>query len=153
MRNVIRIKEVIVEENLIECIMHFEGVVREAFKSDRFIYECSQTLTGVPVSIAVIPCLTNILPIAWVYDADIYVEQCDRDFCLSIPEFKKGYSVMYPMIDFKGKLIADALIENRKDLSGASVFFSGGVDSFDTIIRHSDENPLLLTVWGADIAL
>jgi hypothetical protein len=30
-------------------------------------------------------------------------------------------------------------------------FFSGGVDSFNTLINHQAELPLLLTVWGSDV--
>ena len=32
-----------------------------------------------------------------------------------------------------------------------AAFFSGGVDSFDTLITHIDEAPILMTLWGADI--
>lgn len=33
------------------------------------------------------------------------------------------------------------------------VLFSGGVDAFATLITHLTENPVLVTVWGADIKL
>ena len=33
----------------------------------------------------------------------------------------------------------------------SALFFSGGVDAFSTLIAHVKENPLFITLWGADI--
>lgn len=100
--------------------------------------------------------LFNILPIAWVYDAEINITELDADFSNHLADVKKGYEDMYPMIEFKGKINCN-IKENRSITvsrsTSSAVFFSGGADAFHTLIAHIDEKPLLVTLYGADIHL
>lgn len=115
-------------------------------------YSCD--LCGIPDGIAVIPFLANLLPMAWVYDAEIVVPYCDEAFYHSIEEFKQGYRGMYPMMHFGGKLTVGEMQKNVVDgQCGSAAFFSGGVDAFNTLTQHADEKPTLLTLWGADVKL
>ena len=115
--------------------------------------ELNTDIATIPDSILTVPFLCNVLPIAWLLDAEIRVKTVDKSFYESIPEFKNGYINMYPKIDFKGKLIADEIIENKYDTETKNrlTFFSGGVDSFNTLVNHADEKPVLMTLWGADV--
>ena len=108
-------------------------------------------VSGVPESIAVIPLLCNILPIAWLFDAHIILPECDEDFFYSIPQFKNGYIEMYPSLNFLGEIVPSKLIKNKATGTRSAAFFSGGVDATYTLISHFDEKPILLTLWGADI--
>lgn len=153
MKNVIKIFQPVISERTIKYVYEISGEWSEAFNlSENFFIEYSCNISNIPFGIAVIPFLCNILPIAWVYDADVYLEVCDKTFLESIPEFKKGYEDMYPMLEFKGNIHAENIEDNsQKDNKGAVSFFSGGVDAFNTLVNHIDEKPTLLTVWGADI--
>ncbi len=136
---------------------HYEvvGAWQEAFRDIRFFeIEYSMNVSEVPHSIAIVPFLANVLPISWVYDGVVEAEECDEDFYRCVEGVKCGYRKMYPILDFGGKLIVAKLEKNLlvRD-EGAIAFFSGGVDSFDTLIRHKDEKLLLMSVWGADISL
>lgn len=155
MKNRIRIEKPAISGNRIDYAYIVEGEWACAFRlKETFFIEYSFDVSGVPDGVAVVPLLTNILPVAWVYDAEIIVNDCDEDFFHSVGEFKQGFTNMYPMISFKGKLTANNLTKNRLDnASGALAYFSGGVDSFDTLISHADERPTLVTVWGSDILL
>ena len=90
---------------------------------------------------------------AWVFDAEIIVPELDKDFYESIPEFKEGYINMHPSIDFKGSLSAGKLVDNKEQGTGAMAFFSGGVDAFNTLVKHAEEKPTLITLWGSDVKL
>ena len=153
MKNVIKIFQPVISERTIKYVYEISGEWSEAFNlSENFFVEYSCNISNIPFGIAVIPFLCNILPIVWVYDADVYLEVCDKTFLESIPEFKKGYEDMYPMLEFKGNIHAENIEDNsQKDNKGAVSFFSGGVDAFNTLVNHIDEKPTLLTVWGADI--
>lgn len=122
--------------------------------NEDFCIEYSCDISSVPDSIAIIPFLANVLPMAWVCNAQINIPVCDYDFYYSIPEFEKGYIDMYPMIELKGNLISEKLEKNslKKD-NGSMAFFSGGVDAFNTLVCHADEHPTLITLWGADVKL
>ena len=155
MRNSIVIDSPVIMGNRINYTYHISGEWKEAFLPDKeFFIEYSCDISSVPESIAVVPLLSNLLPVAWVYDAEIIVPSCDRDFYESIDMFKQGYKDMYPMLEFKGKVTADNLEKNvvsKQD--GVAAFFSGGVDAFNTLTQHADEKPTLLTLWGADVKL
>jgi len=129
--------------------------LKEYFNSNEsfFIDYYDININDIPDSILVIPFLCNVLPIAWVLDAIIYLNEVDKVFFKSIDEFKKGYINMYPRINFLGEVNVDELIDNStKNQDGNNLaFFSGGVDAFNTLINHIDEEPVLLTLWGSDI--
>lgn len=119
-----------------------------------FRVEYSQDISGVPEGILVIPFITNVLPIIWLTDAVLQVPRLDRIFYESIPEIKKGYADMSPMLTFRGRVEVGELEEHDVSPSEqVAAFFSGGVDAFATLIRHREEKPILLTMRGADIEL
>lgn len=153
MKNIMEILETRVEKNKIIYDYCIKGDWKKIFEGkEKFSIEYNQDISAVPESIAVIPLICNVLPIAWIYDATIKVKSCDKSFIESIPEFKKGYINMYPTLKFKGSLEVENIKENtRENLKGAMTFFSGGVDAFSTLISHLDEKPTLITLWGADI--
>ena len=110
-------------------------------------------ISSVPDSVLLVPFVANILPIAWLCDAEVIVEKLDVDFLSDIEKAKDGYKKMYPMLNFSGKIttVAEKKVPT-KQLHKSACFFSGGVDAWTTLMRHIDEKPLLLTVWGADIS-
>ena len=110
----------------------------------------------VPDGIAVIPFICNILPIVWVTDSVLHVTELDQDFYECIPEIKNGYKVLYPDVAFKGNILVDKVTDNKADTHiataySSALFYSGGVDSTDTLLRHLHENPVLFSIWGSDI--
>lgn len=154
MNNVV-LDKIIVEKNRVEYEYTASGLVKEYLNLDeKFFIEYSIDILDVPKSILVIPFLCNMLPISWVCDAEIRVNEIDKDFFDSIKDFKQGYVNMYPEINFKGTLIADNIVDNSYiPIEKTAAFFSGGVDAFSTLISHVKEKPVLVTLWGSDIKL
>ena len=106
----------------------------------------------VPDSIAVIPLVANLLPIIWVNNATLYIEELDKDFYDCINSIKKSYKKMLPMLKFKGKIKVKKKIKNERIKSDKTLcFFTGGIDSYSTYINNKIKNPDMITVWGADI--
>lgn len=119
-----------------------------------FVTEYSRDLTNLPQSIAIIPFICNILPIVWLTNSEIIVNEIDQDFYNSIENFKKGYIQMYPMLDFQGKFSALRVIKNTPILQNKTAcFFSAGIDAFATLIAHLDQSPELISLRGSDIDL
>ena len=117
--------------------------------------EYSVDISAAPNSICIIPFIGNILPISWIFDAKIHIKSIDKNFYEHLWEVKKGYQEMYPMLEFKGDVVVDAIEDNTEYFENVNTaaFFSGGVDAYTTLFRHLDEKPTLFTVWGADIKL
>lgn len=122
--------------------------------SQLFFIEYDEDISMVPEAILVIPFLTNVLPVAWLTGAEIFVKNVDKNFFESIPRFRQGFIDMYKSVSFSGKFTADEIVDCSYAPSGqTAAFFSGGVDSYCTLVRNIDNHPGLITIWGSDIAL
>lgn len=133
---------------------HITGEWKQYFKRKKFAIDYGLDVSDVPESVLIIPLLANVLPISWLCDAEIILNELESSFYDSIEEFKDGYKKMYPMLSFRGKLIPKNIRSHTPlTKSTAAMFFSAGVDSFDTLLSHKDEKPLLITLWGSDICL
>lgn len=151
------LKDILNNEGHITIQFSYDEALHKFFNENNMEYEYIYNekramLDGVPDSILVIPWLCNILPIAWLTDSEIIVDKLDKDFYMSIPEFKQGYIDMYPDCAFKGKVTVKELQDNFRIVGDRSaMFFSSGADAYCTLVRHLEEKPDLITLWGADI--
>lgn len=153
--NKLEIKKIYINNNKIEYEYIISGEWEKYFNENEKMYvEYSENIDEVPYGIAVIPFLCNILPISWIFNAQIILDEIDKDFYLSIPKFKEGYKNMYPKVEFNGAINPCRIIDYKKGQSSESLYlFSGGVDAFHTFLSNIDEKSTILTVWGADIKL
>ena len=152
--NELCLKEIIKKDKVIKYDYEFGEKWKDMLVESEKMYATYEVdISNVPDSVAVIPFLSNILPISWVFDLTIIVPELDKVFYDSIDDIKKGYIDMYPGLDFKGKLVVKKVVENKDEVNGSSVMFSGGVDAFSTLLNHLDENPDIITIFGADISL
>lgn len=140
-----------------KVIYHYE--VSDSLKhffnlKDTFFIEYTFSLANVPDSILAIPFVCNVLPIIWLTDSSLEVKSLDENFLSHVDEIKQGYMHMYPSLKFQGNIKtaieANTNFNAEKNIK-AGCFFSGGVDAYTTLYRHLNENPALLTIWGADI--
>jgi len=94
-----------------------------------------------------------VLPVIWIADAQLEVPELDEAFWNCLPELKKGYEAMYPETVFAGELQIGMIAAcDRKSAGKSAAFFSGGLDSVQTLIRHVEEKPALISIWGSDVA-
>lgn len=128
--------------------------LKQYFKTNIFQIDYSVDILDVPYGLAVIPFVCNVLPIVWLTDATLYLDELDEDFYNCIQELKKGYEEIYPSLNFNGSIICKAtLYEKGNNNTKSLCFFSGGVDAVATMIAHLDEQPTLFSICGADIKL
>lgn len=156
MEKKIIVDKVKITSNRIEVNYTIEGEINKYFNHEEkcFWAEYTEDISSVPESIAVIPFVCNVLPIAWLSDAELVVNELDEEFYHSLFEVKHGYMLLSRMLEFKGKVTVNHIINNRYEPTKQSaVLFSGGVDAFTTLFRHLDENPVMITLRGADVKL
>lgn len=154
MKNCLKITNITKKQNTIEIKYEATDVWNQLLNMNEYFFsEYDVNIENVPDSIAITPFLSNIIPMCWVFDATIVVDELDQEFYNCLEDVKKGYKDMYPNIPMKGNLIVNNLIKNEYKGTKTAVFFSGGVDAFNTLINHIETSPDLLTVWGSDIKL
>ena len=152
------IKDIIVDKNRIDYDYCIEGEWKKFFDPiTKFWVEYRLDIVGIPKSLAAVPLVSNVIVLASIFEAKIYVPYLDLDFYNSIPEFMNGFSNMYPMIEFhyEDLIVCDNILDSKKyNLNSGEnkflLYFSGGVDAYTSLIRHENEDLILLTVCGAD---
>ena len=155
MNNTIIIKKINKSKNKIDYEYEIDGTWAKYFNmNEKFFVEFDKEIENLNDSIAIIPLITNLLPISWIFNGTIICEELDDEFYKNIKKIKKGYIDMYPKINFSGNLVFEKLIKNNlSSNTGCISFFSGGVDAYNTLIEHINEKPMMLSVWGADVKL
>ena len=123
-------------------------------------YDCN--MEEIPYSVAVIPLLATILPLTWLFDGKIFVEQIDFHFFYAIDNIRRGFfnftkdwrfNRPQHLVNSGGGIIHGLVIRNDIALENSSplVLFSGGLDSWDAMCDSYKMKPILVPVWGADI--
>lgn len=126
--------------------------LKKYFTKQELVIEYPEKIEDVPDSIAVVPLVCNLLPIIWLTNSKLVVEEIDKSFYECIPYVKKGYEKIYPESFFAGEIIASQIIQCEHNTNNeCAMFYSGGVDSVQTFVSHVDEKPRLISIWGSDI--
>lgn len=153
-KNILYLRETKSEKNVIKYSYKVEGDWSRIFTDDKFEIQYSHSLAKCSQGVENIPFVCNILPIAWLYDAEIVLNALDEDFYRCIPDLRNGYVNMYPMLHFAKDVVkVKKLIpaEQSSEEKRVGCLFSGGVDAFSTMIAHYEEKPILFTLWGSDV--
>ena len=153
--NKIILNKIELESNKIKYIYNIEGEWKQYFNKCReYCMDYTENIDNIPKSIASIPFITNVLPMVWIFDAELILEELDKEFYESIDNFKNGYIKMYPMITFNGKITCNKIIDNSyKTSNKVAAFYSGGLDATSTLVTHYSEKPMLINLQGSDLDL
>lgn len=147
----VKVNEIIKNGKRIEVKFEQEGLEKYVITGNNAYWEYDVDITDVPDSIAVIPFVCDFLPMAFVLDAQIIVEELDQDFYNCISEYRKGYKKIAPVLDFKGEVVANKIVKNDFKTDKNCVMFSGGIDATCTLVNNDDTVADCVTIWGSDI--
>ncbi|MCI5973089.1 MAG: polysaccharide pyruvyl transferase family protein, partial [Candidatus Methanomethylophilus alvus] len=122
------------------------------FDRGRYSIEYSEKINKIPNSIAILPFVYNILPLSWICDAEIIVDEIDDKAYQYMKYIKKSYMEMFPREKFNGTLTYNKLINNKTENNNTSILlYSGGVDATSSMIDILERDPELFTIRGSDI--
>lgn len=117
-------------------------------------YDDDINLERLDPSLAILPCLLNVITIVWVSGENYSIEAMDEDLFYSLKKLKKVLKRIFQKTSWKGNVIPDRLVKNKpivplKDpTKEIALFFSGGLDSTASSMHHHDKKQLLITLWG-----
>lgn len=148
----IRLLNIQKEKNRIEYDFRVSEGLSRFFSGKPFVIEYPEEIETVPDAVAAVPFVSCVIPMIWVTGAVLEVSELDKAFWDCLPKLKKGYEAMYPETTFSGELHVGEIVECTVPASGrCAAFFSGGLDSVQTLIRHLEEKPDLISIWGSDV--
>jgi hypothetical protein len=105
-----------------------------------------------PDPIAVIPFAAVMSPIAWASGAEIILPQLDAEYAMALERCRHYYKKWFHKWAFGGAL-RTSLVRRHYKPERHAMLFSSGLDSLATYIAHREKDPMLFTVFGADIPL
>lgn len=150
----IRINDIHIENGTIRYDYTVSKQLQRYFNAKNpFFVEYDADVTSVPKSIAVVPLLANLMPIAWFVGFDIEVDEVDATFYESLTQLKAEFSVHFNDIRQDASLKVKQLVDNTIPGDETALLFSGGLDAFEALTRNIEKNPFLVSVFGADIDL
>ena len=136
MENII-LKNIHFDKNVVCYDFEVSPGLKKYFNSDRLWIEYDESLNDCPTSILTIPFVSIMLPIMWVTDAVLWVDELDFTFYHSTFYLQQAYQNLYRNHQLKGRLVPSNLRRNEICKSkDAFILFSGGVDAHTTYIKN-----------------
>ncbi|MFC0269948.1 peptidase [Metabacillus herbersteinensis] len=148
--NSIILDQVVVNNNRVDYFFSIKGNLQKYFKKENHMFlEYNYNISGIPKSVLSIPFVSNVIPLIWITDSTIQIDQLDKSFHDCLNNIKMAYQDMFSKIEFKGSIVVNKIVTNTfiPEREAASLF-SGGLDALTTFIRIKDKNPLLITEYG-----
>lgn len=144
------IKDIVCRGNRLDIDFDVSKGLEQYFLPEHhFFAEYTCDISDVPSSVLVVPLLANLMPLAWLVDCIVWVNEIDRDFYRALPNIKRGFQEMYPDFQFRGSLIPAYVVDNRYEPQAEAItLFTGGIDATTTFLRHLDESPILFNTNG-----
>lgn len=119
------------------------------FRTRQMFLEYQEDMSAVPPSILSIPFIASILGVAWLENANIYVEELDRTYYYALRELREAYRDMYDQANLKGRVVPCRIVENRIEKSKESLLlFGGGVDAHCSYLRNRDSVSRIMNIQG-----
>lgn len=149
------IENVEADSNVLRSEISFSPELRRFFRGDDLFTEYSVDISDVPESVLAIPVLTQVCPVAWMQNADVYTPVLDSTLSESLGQVREALKQMYPSLIQGGDIHYRELAEGESgEKSGESgIFFTGGVDSMFSFVRHREESPSLINVQGWTVSI
>jgi hypothetical protein len=102
-----------------------------------------------------VPFLLNIAPVVWLSGLQLRTDAIDATLHASLNRLRDLFRTEYPGIRWQGNLVPDRVERHDPNAAASAsrpaLLFSGGLDSVTSLYRHLAEQPLLITVHGADV--
>ncbi|MEG1254500.1 hypothetical protein [Clostridium sp.] len=146
----IKLDRIELKNNRVDYFFTPSKGLRKFFDKEWHMFvEYDTDISNVPISILAIPFVANIMPLMWITDSVLWLEEIDRSYYDSIPKIKYAYQEMYSKYKLKGTVVTAKTINNKYIIQReAAQLFSGGLDAMATCIRISDKKPLLINIYG-----
>ncbi|WP_290800198.1 hypothetical protein [Flavobacterium sp.] len=154
---VFKIKSIKFEDEGKKIVYDYEydvGIAKYFNKSESFFVAYDVDVSDTPLSIAIIPFLSNLVTIAWFVDFIIEIDEIDETFLHAIEIIKKEFKSAYPKLELnKDFIVYKNKIKNSYKTQSSAMLFSGGVDAYATYFRNFKKKLDLITIHGADVEI
>lgn len=146
--------DILLKETLVigkRVIFNFEprGSLKSFFNKESLFIEYDRNIETVPISILNIAFVASLLPLIWLTDTIMWVNELDRTFYDCTYRLRTAYQDLYSHYPLKGRLVVanprnNTYIAERESL----LLFSGGIDAHVSYLKNQHLNPVLCNIQG-----
>lgn len=148
MDNII-LEQIIVEKNLLRYKFSVSGSLNKFFNDNELWIQYDEDLSEVPNSVLSIPFVSIMMPVVWVTDSVLWINELDKTFYHSIYNIQRAYQNLYRKYPLRGRIVPSYMIPNVLEESNDSfILFSGGVDAHTSYIRNKECISRLINIQG-----
>ena len=143
------LNSIVVKEKMVEYQFTSRGIISDYLTADTLFIKYDCDVSKVPKSILTIPFVSSLLPLMWLTDTVMWVEELDRTYYESVFRIQAAYQRIYGNYPLKGNLVPAKMPEYTMPKTGKSLLlFSGGIDANTTFVRIHEKKPLLVNIQG-----
>jgi hypothetical protein len=147
----IRVDDLRAVDNRLFVKFYFSDKIRRYFNGDRLFLTFDQNIEKINKSILSIPALSVVVPVAWAVGADVYLESADACFLRSLKNVESTFRKWFPRFSFSTEIHVDHIVSDASSGKRVALLFTGGLDSLTSYLRHKEQKPDLISIWGVDI--
>lgn len=148
MPNII-LDSIVVNRHLVFYNISFSPELKAFFNTTQMFLEFPEDVSSVPKSILSIPFVATVLGVAWLENANLYVDELDSSYYYSLRELREAFRDMYYNATLRGRVVPCKIVENSLAKSdGELLLFGGGVDAHCTYLRHRDTITRIVNIQG-----
>src|SRR5690348_9752599 len=109
--NSITLDKIVAKNNRVDYFFSIKGDLQKYFKATNHMFlEYNYDLSDIPNSILAIPFVSNVIPLMWITDSTILINELDKTFYVCLNNIKNAYQNMFPNVEFKGSIVVDNII-------------------------------------------
>lgn len=138
-----------VKKTLVLYNFSYSSEFDSMFRTRQMFLEYQEDMSSVPQSILCIPFIASILGVAWLSNANIYVDELDSTYYYALREVRDAYRDMYYKATLKGRVVPCKIIRNCIEKSDESLLlFGGGVDAHCSYLRNQETISRIMNIQG-----
>lgn len=138
-----------VKRNIVFYNFSYSLELDPLFRTRQMFLEYQEDMSEVPHGILSIPFIASILGVAWLENANIYVDELDSTYYYALREVREAYRDMYYNATLKGRVVPSTIVENRIEKSKESLLlFGGGADAHCTYLRNQEKISRIMNIQG-----
>lgn len=119
------------------------------FRTRQMFLEFQEDMSDEPQSILSIPFIASVIGVAWLENANIYVDELDSTYYYALREVREAYRDMYYNTTLRGRVVPCKIVENRIEKSKESLLlFGGGVDAHCSYLRNRETVSCIMNIQG-----
>lgn len=143
------LKKTEVNSGKVDFYFEARGRMKRFFTTEHMYVEYGCSVEEVPVSVLNIAFAASVLPLTWMTETTLWMDELDRTFYDCVFRLKNAYRELYPHCTLGGQLVVANPKVNAYDVRRECLLlFSGGVDAHVSYLRNREKQPILCNIQG-----